>query len=237
VQLVHAGDQTLRSAIDEAFRAWVADPTETYYLLGSVVGPHPYPWMVRELQSVIGREARAQILDAAGRLPDVAVACVGGGSNAIGLFRGFIGDADVQLLGVEAGGSGKDGDPHSATLSKGTTGVLHGAMMPLLQTSDGQIEESHSIAPGLDYPGVGPEHALLRDLGRARYEVVTDDEAVAAVGELSRAEGILPALESAHAVAGARRFAAGNDGPLILIGISGRGDKDLQIIAGEVAHG
>lgn len=230
VELVETGDQTLRSAIDEAFRAWVADPEDSYYLLGSAVGPHPYPWLVRELQSVIGREARQQALSQIGGLPDVAVACVGGGSNAIGLFRGFIGDPSVALLGIEAGGSGVPGDPHSATLSKGTTGVLHGAMTPLLQDDDGQIEESHSIAPGLDYPGVGPEHALLRDLGRARYEVVGDEEALAAVGELSASEGILPALESAHAVAGAKRFAGANPGSTIVIGISGRGDKDLQLL-------
>lgn len=235
VVLVSGGDQTLRAAIDEAFRAWVADPDETYYLLGSVVGPHPYPWLVRELQSVIGVEARRQILEQVGGLPDVAVACVGGGSNAIGLFRGFVGDLGVQLLGIEAAGTGREGDPHSATLAKGAPGVLHGAMTPLLQDDDGQIEESHSIAPGLDYPGVGPEHALLRDLGRATYDVVGDEEALAAVHECSSSEGILPALESAHAIAGAKRFAQANPGSRILIGVSGRGDKDLQIIGAEVS--
>ena len=230
VVAVESGDQTLRSAIDEAFRAWVADPEESYYLIGSVVGPHPYPWLVGELQSVIGREAREQILESTGGLPDVVVACVGGGSNAIGLFRGFVADPDVALLGIEAGGRGGSGDPHSATLSLGRPGVLHGAMTPLLQDDDGQILESHSIAPGLDYPGVGPEHAYLRDTGRARYEVVGDDGALAALRELSTTEGILPALESAHAVAGAAVYAAENPGSRILIGISGRGDKDLALI-------
>lgn len=233
VVMVETGDRTLRSAIDEAFRAWVGDPEDSYYLIGSVVGPHPYPWLVAELQSVIGKEARSQVIAATGRLPDVAVACVGGGSNAIGLFRGFVADDSVELLGIEAGGRGGPGDPHSATLSRGRNGVLHGALTPLLQDDDGQIEESHSIAPGLDYPGVGPEHAYLRDLGRARYEVVGDDEALAALHEMSRAEGILPALESAHAVAGAKLEAARRSGCLMVIGVSGRGDKDLALIGGE----
>ncbi len=236
VVLVEAGDQTLRAAIDEAFRAWVADPDGTYYLLGSVVGPHPYPWLVRQLQAVIGREARIQMIATAGDLPDVAVACVGGGSNAIGLFHGFIADNDVELLGIEAGGRGGPGESHSATLGSGTTGVLHGAMSPLLQDEDGQVLETHSIAPGLDYPGVGPEHALLRDLGRATYESVTDAEAVDALNECGSLEGILPALESSHALAGARRWAARHPGGRILVGLSGRGDKDLQIISGEVTH-
>ncbi len=236
VILVEAGDQTLRAAIDEAMRAWVADPEGTYYLLGSVVGPHPYPWMVREFQSVIGNEARAQLLASGVDLPDVAVACVGGGSNAIGLFRGFLGDPGVELLGIEAAGRGGAGDPHSATLGAGSPGVLHGAMTPLLQDGDGQILETHSIAPGLDYPGVGPEHALLRDLGRARYESVTDDEALDALHECSAMEGILPALESAHALAGARRWARNHQGSRIVIGLSGRGDKDLQLLTGEVSH-
>ncbi|NIA25191.1 MAG: tryptophan synthase subunit beta [Gammaproteobacteria bacterium] len=236
VILVEAGDQTLRAAIDEAMRAWVADPEGTYYLLGSVVGPHPYPWMVREFQSVIGNEARAQLIASGVDLPGVAVACVGGGSNAIGLFRGFLGDPGVELLGIEAAGRGGAGDPHSATLGTGSPGVLHGAMTPLLQDGDGQILETHSIAPGLDYPGVGPEHALLRDLGRARYESVTDDEAVDALHECSAVEGILPALESAHALAGARRWARDHQGGRIVIGLSGRGDKDLQLLTGEVSH-
>ena len=237
VILVDAGDQTLRAAIDEAFRAWVADPDGTYYLLGSVVGPHPYPWMVRELQSVIGNEARAQLIASGVGLPDVAVACVGGGSNAIGLFRGFVGDPDVELLGVEAAGRGGEGDPHSATLGSGTPGVLHGAMTPLLQDEHGQVLDTHSVAPGLDYPGVGPEHALLRDLGRARYESATDDEALDALHECSSTEGILPALESAHALAGARRWASDHPGGRIVVGLSGRGDKDIQLLTGEVSHG
>ena len=235
VILVEAGDQTLRAAIDEAMRDWVSDPDGTYYLLGSVVGPHPYPWMVREFQSVIGDEARQQLIDGGQGLPDVAVACVGGGSNAIGLFRAFVGDPEVQLLGIEAAGRGREGDPHSATLGAGSVGVLHGAMTPLLQDAHGQVLETHSVAPGLDYPGVGPEHALLRDLDRARYESATDDEALDALGECSAAEGILPALESSHALAGARRWAARNPGGRILIGLSGRGDKDIQLLTGEVA--
>jgi len=237
VILVETGDQTLRAAIDEAFRAWVADPEGAYYLLGSVVGPHPYPWLVRELQAVIGREARAQTIEVAGALPDVAVACVGGGSNAIGLFHGFIGDPDVQLLGVEAGGGGGVGDSHSATLVEGSTGVLHGAMSPLLQDEHGQVLETHSIAPGLDYPGVGPEHALLRDLGRAQYVSVSDEEALDALNECGAKEGILAALESSHALAGARAWASEHPGGRIVVGLSGRGDKDLQILTGEVSHG
>lgn len=235
VKLVEEGDQTLRAAIDEAFRAWVADPVGTYYLLGSVVGPHPYPWLVRRLQTVIGAEARDQVV-AVGGLPDVAVACVGGGSNSIGLFHGFLGDEGVALLGIEAGGRGGESDPHSATLVKGTRGVLHGAMTPLLQDSHGQIVETHSIAPGLDYPGVGPEHAFLRDLGRATYESATDAEALDALRQCSATEGILPALESAHALAGARRWAARNPGRRIVVGLSGRGDKDLAALAAGADH-
>ena len=236
VVLVEAGDQTLRAAIDEAFRAWVADPQSTYYLLGSVVGPHPYPWMVREFQSVIGNEARGQFVESGLDLPDVAVACVGGGSNAIGLFRGFIGDPGVELLGIEAGGRGGQDDPHSATLGSGTKGVLHGAMTPLLQDEHGQVLDTHSVAPGLDYPGVGPEHAFLRDLGRARYESATDDEALEALHECSSQEGILPALESSHALAGAKRWASRHPDGRIVVGLSGRGDKDIQLLTGEVSH-
>jgi tryptophan synthase beta chain len=224
---VEKGGQTLQSAIDEAMRDWVADPEETYYLLGSAVGPHPYPTLVAGLQSVIGRESRAQILEATDGLPDVAVACVGGGSNAIGMFRGFIDDESVALLGVEAGG---DGTSHSATLGSETVGVLHGAMTPLLQDQYGQVHETHSIAPGLDYPGVGPEHAMLRDSGRAIYVSASDKEALQALRECSMTEGIIPALESAHALAGARRWAGEHPGSLIVICISGRGDKDLAII-------
>ncbi|MGD2101624.1 MAG: tryptophan synthase subunit beta [Acidimicrobiia bacterium] len=224
---VEKGDRTLQSAIDEALRDWVADPDGTYYLLGSAVGPHPYPTLVAELQSVIGNEARQQVVDATGRLPDAAVACVGGGSNSIGMFRGFVDDPEVTLLGVEAGG---DGTSHSATLGSDTVGVLHGAMTPLLQDEYGQVHETHSIAPGLDYPGVGPEHAMLRDSGRAVYVSASDDEALAAVEECATAEGIIPALESAHALAGARGWAAQSPGSVIAICVSGRGDKDLDII-------
>jgi tryptophan synthase beta chain len=217
----------LRSAIDEAMRDWVSDPSGTYYLLGSAVGPHPYPTMVAELQSVIGVEARSQVVDLVGRLPDVAVACVGGGSNAIGMFRGFVDDTSVALLGVEAGG---DGTAHSATLGFGDVGVLHGAMTPLLQDESGQVLETHSIAPGLDYPGVGPEHAMLRDTGRAEYISVEDDEALDALFECATAEGIIPALESSHALAGARRHASAHPDSTIVVCVSGRGDKDLDII-------
>lgn len=224
---VEKGDRTLRSAIDEALRDWVSDPEGTYYLLGSVVGPHPYPGLVAAFQAVIGREARSQILEATDRLPDVAVACVGGGSNAMGLFRGFVEDEDVELLGIEAAG---DGHAHSATLGTGTPGVLHGALTPLLQDGHGQVLETHSIAPGLDYPGVGPEHAMLRDAGRASYESVGDEEALDALHQCSAVEGIIPALESAHAVAGARTWAETHTGATIVICISGRGDKDLDII-------
>jgi tryptophan synthase beta chain len=224
---VETGGQTLQSAIDEALRDWVSDPDGTYYLLGSAVGPHPYPMLVAELQSVIGREARSQTIEMTGALPDIAVACVGGGSNAIGMFRGFVGDEEVQLLGVEAGG---DGISHSATLGSDRVGVLHGAMTPLLQDEYGQVHETHSIAPGLDYPGVGPEHAMLRDTGRATYVSADDAEALDALKECSTAEGIIPALESAHALAGARRWAGEHPDAVMAICVSGRGDKDLDII-------
>jgi len=227
VVAVEKGGKTLQSAIDEAMRDWVADPDHTYYLLGSAVGPHPYPALVAWLQSVIGTETRAQMLETTGALPDVAVACVGGGSNAIGMFRGFLDDDSVALLGVEAGG---DGTSHSATLASDSVGVLHGAMTPLLQDSYGQVHETHSIAPGLDYPGVGPEHAMLRDSGRASYVAANDTEALAALRECAMAEGIIPALESAHALVGARRWAADHPGSSIAVCVSGRGDKDLAII-------
>ncbi len=230
---VEKGGQTLQSAIDEAMRDWVSDPDGTYYLLGSAVGPHPYPTLVAELQSVIGKEAREQALTVTGALPDVAVACVGGGSNAIGMFRGFVDDDEVKLLGVEAGG---DGESHSATLGSDTVGVLHGAMTPLLQDSYGQVHETHSIAPGLDYPGVGPEHAMLRDSGRATYVAVSDEEALDALEECSRLEGIIPALESSHALAGAKRWSSDHPGSVLAICVSGRGDKDLDIIS-QARHG
>ncbi|HEX9138598.1 MAG TPA: tryptophan synthase subunit beta [Steroidobacteraceae bacterium] len=224
---VTSGDKTLRAAIDEAMRDWVADPVGTYYLLGSAVGAHPYPYLVRELQSVIGQEARAQILEQRGALPDAVVACVGGGSNAIGLFHPFLADRSVQLLGVEAGGSGDGLGQNAATLVHGRPGVLHGSYSLLLQDADGQIQETQSVSAGLDYPGVGPEHALLRATGRVHYESASDEEALAAVSECCTAEGILPALESAHALSGARRWALKHAGRRILIGLSGRGDKDL----------
>jgi tryptophan synthase beta chain len=228
---VDTGDRALRAAIDEALRDWVADPGGTYYLLGSAVGPHPYPWLVRELQSVIGREARAQALACAGRLPDAVVACVGGGSNAIGLFHPFLGDAQVALVGIEAGGTGRVPARHAATLAYGTPGVLHGCYSMLLQDAGGQVLDTHSISAGLDYPGVGPEHALLRLLGRVAYGIAGDHEALVALSECCTEEGILPALESAHALAGARRWAADHAGGAILVGLSGRGDKDLDLIA------
>jgi tryptophan synthase beta chain len=227
VVAVESGDQTLRAAIDEAMRDWVADPQGTYYLLGSALGPHPYPWLVCRLQCVIGEEARRQCLARFGRLPDVAVACVGGGSNAIGLFHPLLADRSVALLGIEAGGRGEGLGDHAATLARGTPGVLHGTFSLLLQDEHGQVVETHSISAGLDYPGVGPEHALLRATGRATYESASDEEALAAFDELCETEGIVPALESAHALAGARRWAGQKPGSLILVGLSGRGDKDL----------
>ncbi len=228
---VQTGDRTLRAAIDEALRDWVSDPNATYYLLGSAVGPHPYPWLVRELQSVIGREARDQILRQAGGLPDAVVACVGGGSNAIGIFHPFLDDSRVRLLGIEAGGRGAGDGEHAATLCRGSQGVLHGSYSMLLQDEDGQIRETHSISAGLDYPGVGPEHSYLHATGRAAYSTVSDEEALAALDSCCVLEGILPALESAHAIAGAAIFATSHPGARILIGLSGRGDKDIPILA------
>src|SRR5579871_517650 len=232
---VQSGDRTLRAAIDEALRDWVADPGGTYYLLGSAVGGHPYPYIVRELQAVIGREARAQFLERTGALPDVVIACVGGGSNAIGLFHPFLADAEVQILGIEAGGRGATLGENSATLAFGRPGVLHGSYSMLLQDEHGQIQETHSISAGLDYPGVGPEHALLRLIGRVTYESASDAEALDAVRELREQEGILPALESAHALAGAHRWAAAHPGKRILVGLSGRGDKDMPTLAATLA--
>jgi tryptophan synthase beta chain len=229
---VETGDRTLRAAIDEALREWVSDPEGTYYLLGSAVGPHPYPLMVRTFQSVIGREARAQMLEHAGRLPEAVFACVGGGSNAIGLLHPFLGDSTVELIGVEAGGSGPELGHHSATLTHGTPGVLHGTYSMLLQDPHGQIQETHSISAGLDYPGVGPEHALLHAIGRVRYEQSTDAEALEAFAECARREGIIPALEPSHALAAAKRHASSHPGSLLLVGLSGRGDKDMDIVRG-----
>jgi tryptophan synthase beta chain len=228
---VTGGDRTLRAAIDEALRDWVSDPVDTYYLLGSAVGPHPYPYLVRELHSVIGREARAQVIDQAGGLPDLVVACVGGGSNAIGLFHPFLGDAEVEIVGIEAGGSGSGLGQNAATLAHGRPGVLHGSYSMLLHDAHGQVQETHSVSAGLDYPGVGPEHALLASIGRVRYDTASDTEALAALDECCALEGILPALETAHALAGARRWAADHPGGRIVIGLSGRGDKDMPTLA------
>ena len=227
---VTGGDRTLRAAIDEALRDWVADPEGTYYLIGSAVGPHPYPYLVRELQLRIGQEARAQVLRQAGALPQAVFACVGGGSNSIGMLHPFIGDRAIELIGVEAGGRGPGLGDNSATLSLGTPGVLQGSYSMLLQDADGQIRETHSVSAGLDYPGVGPEHALLQAVGRIRYESATDEEALAAVGECCRAEGVIPALESAHAFVGARKWAAAHPGARLLICLSGRGDKDMATL-------
>ncbi len=227
---VTSGDATLRAAIDEAMRAWVSDPDGIYYLLGSAVGPHPYPWLVRELQSVIGQEARAQMQELAGGLPDAAFACVGGGSNAIGLFYPLLADRDTQLIGVEAGGRGSGLGDNSATLATGKPGVLQGSYTMILQDGDGQVQETHSISAGLDYSGVGPEHAMLQAVGRVSYVMATDDEALAALSELCQTEGILTALETAHAFAAAKSWAAKHPGKRILIGNSGRGDKDMPTL-------
>ena len=222
------GSRTLKDATNEAIRDWVAHVQDTYYLIGSVVGPHPYPRLVRDFQSVIGTETRRQCLDAFGRLPEAVVACVGGGSNAMGMFHPFLEDREVQLVGVEAAGEGLDGR-HAATLTKGSPGVLHGAMSYLLQDGDGQVLEAHSVSAGLDYPGVGPEHAFLKDQGRVRYESATDAEALELFGLLSRLEGIIPAFESAHALAWvARRRGAFPPGSRVIVCLSGRGDKDLD---------
>src|SRR5271154_2892943 len=227
---VTGGDRTLRAAIDEAMRDWVSDPDGTYYSLGSAVGPHPYPYLVRELQSVIGREARAQMLEQAGRLPDVAVACVGGGSDALGLFHSFLDDHSVRLLGVEAGGRGPGLGDNAASLTFGTPGVLQGSYTLILQDAFGQVRETHSVSAGLDYSGVGPEHAFLKSSGRVVYESATDEEALDALTECATYEGLLPAIESAHAFFGARRYAQAHPGARILIGCSGRGDKDMPIL-------
>ena len=227
---VTSGDRTLRAAIDEALRDWVSDPLGTYYLLGSAVGPHPYPYLVRELQAVIGREARAQFQKVAGRLPDAVMACVGGGSNAIGMFHAFVPDPHVEIIGVEAGGRGSALGGNAATLSFGRPGVLHGSYSMLLQNEDGQIQETHSVSAGLDYPGVGPEHALLARIGRVRYESADDEEALESVRALCQYEGILPALESAHALAGAKRWARSHPGGTLVVCLSGRGDKDMPTL-------
>lgn len=226
---VESGAQTLKDAINEALRYWVGHSRDTFYVFGSVAGPHPFPTMVAHFQRVIGDEARAQILEATGRLPDAVMACVGGGSNAIGLFKAFIPDERVALIGVEAAGHGLATGEHSASLSAGFIGVLHGAETYVLQNEDGQILEAHSVAAGLDYPGVGPEHAFLKDSGRARYVSVTDDQALAAFYQLSRLEGIIPALESSHALVYLPTLAReSRPNSMVIVNLSGRGDKDLS---------
>jgi tryptophan synthase beta chain len=229
---VTQGSKTLKDAINEAMRDWVTNVETTHYLLGTVAGPHPFPTMVRDFQRIIGVEARQQVLDLTGRLPDAVLACVGGGSNAIGIFHPFIDDKSVRLIGLEAGGSGIETGLHAATISGGTPGVLHGTRSYVLQDKDGQTIESHSISAGLDYPGVGPEHAYLNDIGRAEYRPVTDDQAMYAFSLLCKSEGIIPAIETAHALAGALEI--GNElgkEAILLINLSGRGDKDVQTAA------
>lgn len=230
---VSAGSATLKDAINEAFRDWVTNVETTNYVFGTAAGPHPFPALVRDLQKVIGEEARAQVLELTGELPDVAVACVGGGSNAIGLFNAFLDDPSVRLVGCEAGGSGVVSGKTAATINAGSLGIFHGSMSYLMQDEDGQTVESHSISAGLDYPGVGPEHAWLHSIGRAEYRAIDDDAAMEAFRLLTREEGILPAIESAHALAGALQIgreaqAAGSRPPTILVSLSGRGDKDVQ---------
>jgi len=232
VQPVTSGSQTLKDAMNEALRDWVANVHDTFYIIGTVAGPHPYPELVRDFQSVIGDEARAQILEAEGRLPDLLVAAVGGGSNAIGLFHPFLDDDGVRMIGVEAAGEGIDTERHAASLAGGSPGVLHGNRTYLLQDDDGQITEAHSISAGLDYPGIGPEHSWLNDIGRVDYVPVTDSEALASFQRLAELEGIIPALESAHAIAAVEKLAPtmGSD-KIIIVNLSGRGDKDIFTVA------
>jgi tryptophan synthase beta chain len=231
VEVVEAGSRTLKDAMNEAIRGWVTNVRDTHYLIGSVAGPHPYPMIVREFQSVIGREARAQILETEGRLPDYAIACVGGGSNAMGLFHPFADDVGVKFVGVEAAGEGVETGRHAATLSKGRPGILHGSKSYLLQDEWGQVQEAHSISAGLDYPGVGPEHSFYKDTGRAEYVAVTDTEALEGFRLLSETEGIIPALEPSHAIAYVAKLAPTlTKETLILVGLSGRGDKDINTV-------
>ncbi len=232
VVAVNSGSRTLKDALNEALRDWVTNVDDTFYMIGTVAGPHPYPVMVRDFQSVIGRETRAQMLEMRGRLPEVLVACVGGGSNAIGLFHPFLNDAGVAIYGVEAAGEGLEGGHHSAPLCAGRPGVLHGNRTYLMENADGQIMETHSISAGLDYPGVGPEHAWLKDVGRVSYVAATDAEAVASFHHLTRVEGIIPALESSHALAHAAKLAPGmTPEQAMVVCLSGRGDKDINTIA------
>jgi len=233
VNAVASGAQTLKDAMNEALRDWVTNVRDTYYLIGTAAGPHPYPAMVRDFQSVIGNEVREQIMEAEGRLPDALVAAIGGGSNAIGLFHPFLADAGVRLVGIEAGGRGDAPGENAATLACGRPGVLHGCYTMLLQDAHGQVLETHSVSAGLDYSAVGPEHALLQAIGRVEYGVARDAEALSAARECAGLEGILPALESAHALAGARQYAMRHPGQRILVGLSGRGDKDLATFMAE----
>jgi tryptophan synthase beta chain len=229
---VESGSRTLKDAVNEALRDWVTNVRSTYYLLGSALGPHPYPMMVRDFHTVIGKEARRQSLATLGRLPDVLVACVGGGSNAIGLFHPFVADRRVRIIGVEPGGAGVATGRHGATMTAGAVGVLHGCMSYVLQNDDGQIAVAHSISAGLDYPGVGPEHAHYRDTGRFEFVSITDEEAIEGFQALTRLEGIMPALESAHAIAYAMRLAKTLPrAKAIVVGLSGRGDKDVHVVA------
>lgn len=232
---VSSGSGTLKDAMNEAMRDWVTNVRDTYYVIGSVAGPHPYPMMVRDFQAVIGREARQQMLEQTGALPDCVIACVGGGSNAMGTFYAFLDDPEVKLVGVEAGGKGLSSGQHAATLTAGRPGVLHGSYSYLMQDSHGQVAPVHSVSAGLDYPGVGPEHSHLKDIGRVQYTVATDEEALAAFHLLCRTEGIIPALESSHALAEAIKVApqmAGHQS--ILVCLSGRGDKDVHTVAREM---
>jgi tryptophan synthase beta chain len=231
VKSVEQGSGTLKDAVNEALRYWVTHVEDTHYILGSVVGPHPFPKIVRDFQSVIGSETRRQIQEQTGKLPDAVVACIGGGSNSIGMFYPFVNDSDVKLYGVEAGGSGVDTGKHAATLTDGKIGVLHGTMTYLLQDDHGQIQEAHSISAGLDYPGVGPEHSYLKELGRVHYTAITDVEALEAFELLTKTEGIIPALESSHAVAYATKLAKEMSADeTLVICLSGRGDKDVETI-------
>lgn len=235
---VKSGSATLKDAVNEALRYWVANADDTHYLLGSVMGPHPFPMMVRDFQSVIGNETREQILEREGKLPEAVVACIGGGSNSMGMFYPFIGDTDVKLYGVEAAGKGVDTPYHAASLTKGRPGVVHGSLMYLLQNEDGQIQEAHSVSAGLDYPGVGPEHSYLKDAGRVIYDSITDEQALSAFQLLAQLEGIIPALESAHAVAFAVEQAAKmKETETLIICLSGRGDKDVDTVRSILKRG
>lgn len=233
---VDMGSKTLKDSINEAFRYWISNLDTTHYLIGTTMGPHPYPTMVKYFQSVIGKEARKQILELEGKLPDTIIACVGGGSNAMGIFSGFVDDEEVDLIGVEAGGEGTDTLDHGATLTKGSEGILHGSLSIILQTDEGQISETSSVSAGLDYPGVGPEHAYLQSINRAQYVPINNDEALEALQVLCETEGIIPALESSHAIAYAIKYAKQeeNKGKTIIVNLSGRGDKDMFTVAKEL---